>query len=82
MELNNITLLLYLMVIPISILVFCDVVLVKNNIYLILHIILVIIYLVFFYFFNKYIQRRPIELDNNSIIPSAPPIIPLATLIV
>ena len=70
---KQITLFLYLMAIPMSILVFCDIVIFKNNLYLTLHIILVIMYFIFFCLFQKIIQNEPIELNANSItIPSAP----------
>ena len=80
MKTKYITFLLYFMAGPISILIFCDFIIFKNNIYLILHIILSIIYFLLFYLFIKYIQNEPIELTSDSIIiPSAPPVILLAS---
>lgn len=69
---KQIVLFLYLMAIPISISLFCDIMF-KNNLYLILHIMLVIMYLIFFYLFQKIIQNEPVELRADAItIPSAP----------
>lgn len=80
MKTKYITFLLYCMIGPISILIFCHFVIVKNNIYLILHIILSIIYFLFFYLFIKYIQNEPIEVTSDNItIPSAPSIILLGS---
>jgi hypothetical protein len=70
---NQIKLLLCLMVIPITILIFCDIAIFKINLYLILHISLATIYFIFFYLFQKINEGELIELPAHNIIaPSAP----------
>jgi hypothetical protein len=71
----------YLMAIPLSILIFCDVQILQNKLYTILHILLICTYFITFYLVIKLNQHQhqnqPIEteaeIESNLItIPSAP----------
>lgn len=75
----------YLMAIPLSILIFCDIQILQNKLYTILHILLICIYFITFYLVIKLDRNQPIkteaEIESNLItIPSAPPIIACETV--
>ncbi len=63
----------YLMAIPLSILIFSDIVIFQNKLYTILHILLMCIYFITFYLVINLNQTQPIKTQAEiETIPSAP----------
>lgn len=63
----------YLMVIPLSILIFCDFQLLHNILYTVLHILLTFIYFITFYLVIKLNHDQPMQTEAEiQPIPSAP----------